>query len=103
MTITAKQIKSGMTIKVSSIEDTTDRLLKSLEFDFFTDEQKNYIKYKLKNNITLSINKGSIKKDSPIIKVEDIKYITFPYITLLVMHTNIGKIIIKSSQKVELL
>tara|TARA_R110000737_G_C14165825_1_gene410462 strand:- start:129 stop:476 length:348 start_codon:yes stop_codon:yes gene_type:complete len=104
MKITAKQIKKGMSIKVASIENKKNYLIKSLDFDFLTEDSKNYIRYLLKNNIILSVNKGSIKKDSPIIKVEDIEYIsTTVGWTILVIKTNIGKVVIQSNQKVELL
>ena len=104
MKITAKEIKKGMTVKVASIENEKNYLTKSLDFDFLSEDNKNYRRYLLKNNIIFSVNKGSVKKDSPIIKVEDIEYIsTTVGWTILVMKTNIGKVVIQSNQKVELL
>ena len=113
--ITAKQIKKGMTLRVTNIDDATESLNNMINdvkgWGSHTAEEKIEYQSRLDNNNVLSISSGSIKKDSPIVKVYDInleesysyqgyeRIVTINYISL---KTDKGNLSISTRQKVEL-
>ena len=73
--ISARRIEKGMTIKVSGIWDRTEELTKMKNGIWqCTLEAKEMCQNRLKNNDVLEVECGSIKKDSPILKVYDIDF-----------------------------
>ena len=76
--ISAKQIQKGMNIKVSSIIDITEQLTNMINESFgwgtHSEEEKKMYQNRLDNNDVLEVQSGTIKKDSPILKVYDIDF-----------------------------
>tara|TARA_R110000782_G_scaffold258650_2_gene348714 strand:- start:196 stop:546 length:351 start_codon:yes stop_codon:yes gene_type:complete len=115
MKITAKQIQKGMTIKVTSICDSTEALLNMINdvkgWGTHTLEEKKGYQSRLDNNDVLGISRGTIKKDSPILKVYDIDFNhSYSYqengrqvtINIILLKTDKGNLRISTRQKVEL-
>jgi len=110
--ITANQIVKGMTIKVAGIFDATPYLVRMANdtkgsFDF---DMKKSSQSRLDNNDVLEIDRGTIKKGSPILKVNDIDFnhsssyqgqrglVT---VNIIMLKTDKGDIRISTRQKVE--
>ena len=77
MKISAKQITKGMTIRVSNISDKTEFFTNAINgvegYGIHSEEEKNNMKNLINSNMTLFVKNGSIKKDSPIVNIVDIK------------------------------
>ena len=115
MKLTANQIEKGMTIKVTSIYDETENLLNKINGVYgwgdHTSEEKKAYQARIDNNDVLGISRGTIKKDSPILKVNDIDFNhSYSYqsdhrlvtINIILLKTDKGDISISTRQKVEL-
>ena len=113
--ISANQIQKGMTIKVTSIYDSTERLLNMINdvkgWGTHTLEEKKGYQSRLNNNDVCGISRGTIKKDSPTLKVYDIDFNhSYSYqgcerlvnINTILLKTNKGNLSISTRQKVEL-
>jgi hypothetical protein len=111
MKITAKQIEAGMTIAVPSIVDSKEQYNNYINSPGFLGQSDiDRMKFQVENNLTLSIGLGSVKKSSPVLKVEKVSFsdswsylannrkVTFNSIYL---HTDMGVIEIGNRQKVE--
>ena len=114
--ISANQIQKGMTIKVASIYDSTQSLLNMINnvkgWGTHTPQQKKEYQSILDNNLVLCIGIGSVKKDSPVLKVYDIDFNhSYSYqcyermvtINTILLKTDKGNLKISTRQKVELL
>jgi hypothetical protein len=113
MKITAKQIKAGMQISVARIVDNKpfwERCIVNPGGLGQSDIDR--MKFRIENNLTLSIGLGTIKKDSPVLTVESVDYsgtwgyycngrkVTF---NSMYLKTNAGIVEIGNRQKVELI
>lgn len=75
MKISAKQIEKGMTIKVSNIGDRTEFLTNAINgYGNWSEAEKLDMQKRLSENKVLIVRLGSIKKDSPILTILDIKF-----------------------------
>jgi len=78
MKISAKQIEKGMKIKVSSIGDRTEFLTNAINgyggYGDWSEAEKLDMQKRLSENKVLIVRLGSIKKDSPILTILDIKF-----------------------------
>tara|TARA_R110002012_G_scaffold157582_1_gene318732 strand:- start:463 stop:831 length:369 start_codon:yes stop_codon:yes gene_type:complete len=76
--ISARRIEKGMTIKVSGILDRTEQFTNMINeangWGTHSEEEKKMYQNRLDNNDVLEVNCGTIKKDSPILKVYDIDF-----------------------------
>ena len=113
--IFAHQIQKGMTIKVASLYDSTQSLLNMINdvegWGSHTEEEKKGYQSRLDNNDVRGVSRGTIKKDSPILKIYDIEfnqsytyycYEKFVTINFILLKTDKGDLSISTRQKVEL-
>jgi len=114
MKITAKQIEPGQVIKLAKIIDRKERLENKIKglIPYFSREDIEIAKFLLSENITSFIQVGSIVKNSPILKVNDVKFcdsssytgngrrVTFNNI---ILYTDQGNFTITTRQKVQLI
>ena len=116
MKISAKQIEKGMKIKVSSISDSTEFLTNAINgvvgYGIHSEAEKLDMQKRLSENKVLSVGLGSIKKDSPILTILDIKFSnstgTYHNARLCIdnniwLVTDKGYVEISTKQKVELI
>jgi len=120
MKITAMNIKEGMTIKVRGLLNESEIIKRRInKLNIELKESKNlslktkleYFQYKLDNKI-FTVERGTIKKSSPVLKVIGVNYyesetykasqkkVTLKYI---VLNTDKGNVSISDRQKVEVL
>lgn len=111
--ISAKTIEKGMTIKVAGLWNRTEEFTKMINgvWRDISSEEKEVYQNRIDNNDVLEVLNGSIKKDSPILKVYDIDYSnSYRYfsnsrmVTLnsIKLKTDKGDVRISTRQKVEL-
>lgn len=98
MKITGLRITENTTIKVSDWENQTERL--STVKTWHTEDTINFNRKLLKNNIIFKVSYGSVKKNSPILKVNKVSHLGDG---IVVIYTNKGNGIIGTNQKVELI
>jgi len=98
MKITGLRITENTTIKVSSWEDNTERLSTVKSWD--TEENINFNKKLLKNNILFDVPYGSVKKNSPTLRVSKVSHLENGVV---VIYTDKGNGVIGTNQKVELI
>ena len=124
MKIKAKQITKGMSIRVSSVEDIKYSYLRTINlkegdlgYDFLSsldgfEEQKVFYQKLIDEKKTLSVQRGSIKKASPTLKINDVDFSTsYSYyngtttvtINIIMLDTDMGFVQISTRQTVELL
>ena len=98
MKITGLRITENTTIKVSSWEDNTERLSTIKSWD--TEKDINFNKKLLKNNILFHVSYGSVKENSPTLRVSKVSQLGN---SVVVIYTDKGNGIIGTNQKVELI
>lgn len=110
MKISGKQIEAGMTIAVASIGDNKEMYMGFASSPNLSQADRDRYTFLIENNMTKSVKLGSIKKSSPVLKVEKVEfsqscsyYVNSRKVTLnsIFLHTDKGIIEIGHGQKVE--
>jgi hypothetical protein len=114
MKIAAARIEKGMKIKVAGYSDNTEywnRIINNAS-SFYSDREKDIYRKLLDDGLEYFINLGTIKKNSPVLVVNSVKFASnWSYISNgrrvtfnnIILDTDKGKMMIGTRQKVELL
>jgi hypothetical protein len=74
MKISAKQIVKGMKVQFSDLHDSKDHYTKQVNGNYYSELEKNEMKQFLLEEKTISVKRGSIKKNSPIYTILNIEF-----------------------------